>query len=575
MDTIQENIIKIKEIALEYAKQKGYNHIIFKLNQRESFGDIEYEGQVYILKNNKKQDDSPQYSLNDYFEKLFPSLGDLLVEVKDEKVTIYSEKKSSDATTIAEEELLECWRQTVIPHISDDHIYSYNLNIGDSRGMIGRSHWFDSITNPEYQMDYKEKSFFDADFIISDLYIQLLAITFPLDNKVSLIFSRNQKIEVKVASLHDLIEDIKSTYQLVLKNENAECLISELDFTKYHEKKTWFNIKNEEYTKKIGKLESGGYTPASELARIHNKINKPINKMKIVATQEELIITADIEVPELNIGLLQAEAMENTDINTLFTYLESGNESKIKQALEFVNQDENIKAIAQRRYFPFLKAQLNKVDVVLEDLVKIASVFNEKVLGSCFTSRYANIQKDLISFAMMKDETCEAFVNFIGSTVDDCLSVDEFIKIVNLDYKLEKETDLTPKLRKLESDYKDYLKNIIKEGPDTWFTKCFEVLSMFKLSKLMYDHSDFWKIQKSPVYREFMFFCQICAYDSVYYDVFQSSGVDMTDIIWLYKDVPSINIVESDCSIPDNPLDFELTLSTKDSDEANWKIKKN
>lgn len=86
---------------------------------------------------------------------------------------------------------------------------------------------------------------------------------------------------------------------------------------------------------------------------------------------------------------------------------------------------------------------------------------------------------------------------------------------------------------------------------------------MIILDKIMFNHTDFYKANKSSVLREFIFFAQITAYDSLYIDVFQSSELDLTDMIWLYKVSPRINIVESEVKIVKNPLKTTREVEVK------------
>lgn len=551
---------QLKDEAVNYVKEKNFNHCLIHFKTESFFDEIEYQSEIHIIENGTKTKDYPYYQSCEVHKQLESLIGEFIVELNNDVMTLYSELEHKNIESVHGEALLNAFYHSLLPHLEKDIDYVYGITTGRKKGSNSYPSQAAEYQNGEEIQRTSKVNLLNNSFAYEGMLIRLYSKTFPLNSEVDVKYNKDKGISVNITNEKDLLSRMRNEMLSYLKREGAESLVTEVDLKTFLKTKDKYDIQSEEYMKVDGVIQSNGYVPIKRIALLSNKLSHPFKQIKIIVTEENFTVMADLPMASLNIKALTDEEEEEVTAETVFVYLESGNGDKIAKALEVVKKDVVLKETAEKRYLPFMKAHLNR-NVSLDDLLEVKEVMKRDKLGKYFISRYANVKDNYVSFAMLYDHECKEIVDFIGSTVKVCIDIDEVIGLMKKAYD-EKDMKTFKLLFKTYGDtYKDYLISLRETGPVTWLTECVEVLLNLTLEKVMFDHTDFYKAAKSSVLREFVFALHLLTAGGLYIDVFQSSPVDLTEVFWLYLDTPILSFIESEECIPKSPFERQRELN--------------
>ncbi|GMQ63820.1 tetratricopeptide repeat protein [Vallitalea maricola] len=254
--------------------------------------------------------------------------------------------------------------------------------------------------------------------------------------------------------------------------------------------------------------------------------------------------------------------IDESDIKKVYEYIESGNEQKIKKAIEVAMSNSELQSSIEKRYLILVRARLNNPDATIEDLSKDILKKQER---RTFQSKY--ISKTFISYSYMSDEQTKLIVDFIGAMVKNHLDIEEFISKAK---ETSNEDELKTLFDKYGSKLKEDIQNEVEKYKEGWYGEiCCKLLDM-ELEKVMFEKTSFYEANKSLVLREYMFFLGMIAEDRLYMDIYQSDIPEFTEVFWMLKEIPKTNWGDTEPNFPELSLSYKRDGIMRIGDDGLW-----
>jgi hypothetical protein len=299
---------------------------------------------------------------------------------------------------------------------------------------------------------------------------------------------------------------------------------------------------------------------------LYHKLDKKLEVIHTFSSEKNVHIQTVPEIPGLTQLYAPVEdlSLDASDIEKIYTFLESWSDAKIAKAVEVINTNSDLKAEAEKRYLNFIKLRAGE-NAGLESFAKASLTRKEFNLLNG-----KQIDKNFISLSYFRDEKCQLVVNFIGSLVMNHLDIDQF--------KAEAESAATEQdLIKLYSNAANMVKKQILEeaakNPEGWYSKLSVKFAHLKVEDVLFEKTDF-QLSNSNQLKAFIFYLGINNRESVYLDVFQSYCKELTEFFWFLPSVPKSSWGDTTLALPRYTLGFERTVSYKLGDGKRWKSKK-
>lgn len=392
---------------------------------------------------------------------------------------------------------------------------------------------------------------------------------FEPNTKVKYTFQKGLPMQMEAYDAAMLLAETKQRCLTYLSKEELNQLDLHVKFVKKKE------LKLEEDFCEIKDGESRSFDVifvddvSDNLTCLYKALEGKIKKISISAHKEEpYSVTTLPAFPEL--GLEQWEdqtdisGLDATNLEAIYGYLESHNETKIKHALHILDKQADFKKQAEQRYLPLIQARLNDKKASLQQFSEAALSSSEvsKILSKHHTG------KDFIAFTYMNEDESKLMVDFMGALLANVVDIEELLQQATASTST---AALATIMEAHASTFHAFFKQQTTICPEGWYAKICKKLGSIQLAKVMFEKTSFVEANKSLVLREYMLFLNMLTKKGpLYFDIHQSDQPDLTPAFWLFNNVPSTNWSDVKPSFPESPLSYARSGKMRRGDSGSW-----
>lgn len=456
------------------------------------------------------------------------------------------------------------------PHLKEGVDYINNCYVNPD-GSVDLSLFYAYPNGVKDSEVITEISFFEEKEISYKMAMNALGKTLEKGIKTKIIARKDQALEIKLCSGKELIDDIHCYYDYI--DGGYDEIKLEVIFEP-HERRTLQSDFEGYYIQNDKKLELKHY-PGMDLNCLCLMTNMELKKLSIHITKEGIKATGNKAFPELGIGLNKDTlSVANDDLESICQFIESGREDKLALALKAIAQNDKTRERLEKRYLNYVKAYLEKEDASLQDIT--IELFSREI-KNIFHGHRPLIAKNYISFEYSAEDEAKQLIDFIGGMVKNYVDINDYIKEHNEAY--QQNWDYDDKVAMYERWRKQLHNGIneeIKLNPDGWYSKAYTILMKLELEKVMMDnctyyHSKHKSAKRMPVLKEYMFYLNATANKKILYmDVYDTHMHDLTEMIWMFRQIPDICWFQSSTTYPPCPYTPIRDAKMK-IDNGDWK----
>jgi Leucine-rich repeat (LRR) protein len=242
--------------------------------------------------------------------------------------------------------------------------------------------------------------------------------------------------------------------------------------------------------------------------------------------------------------------------------IESGNDERVNKALDELKNNHDLWERVEKKYLSFIQARLNDTNATLYDINKV--MLSEQEINMLLRS----VGKYFISFHYLHGMESKVIVDFLGSMVKQFVNIDEYIN----EASLSKDEDAV--MSAADKYYKLVKRKILEEAQlysEGWYSKIYANFARYCISKVRFDHTQFYEANSSLVLKEFyLYLGSFRLTNNITFDIFQSDTPDLTEMFWLMKFVPDTIWGDVSISLPESPLPFKRKCTYKKGDFDEW-----
>ena len=252
----------------------------------------------------------------------------------------------------------------------------------------------------------------------------------------------------------------------------------------------------------------------------------------------------------------------------IYALLESRNQEQIDRGLQALEEAQELKSAAEKRYLKFIQVRLGKPEATLADLVE-ASLSEEE--EGTLTGR--NMGVDFLSFGYFNDGESRLVVDFLGAMVAPHIDMDAHIQEAA---QMPDKKVLVPFQTAVEERVVEAIRKEAAVYDAGWYGKSYAKLSQMALTRVLFDHSSFDTANNSPLLREYMFFVSAFTKPKtwLYLDIFQSDTPDLSPMFWVMRRIPRSAWGDVEPEFPKSPLSFQRSMSFRVGDDGEWEWSK-
>lgn len=509
----------------------------------------------------------------------FPQYKKLVEYFNHEKIEYLYIVADRDEVNVYANEVFEDCSLTVFPALQDPKQYiADRMNPHMKEGEVYAS--FCMMTDDgvysepffEYKNGLKTKgqfsafSIFDEEEVLLGLAMKELQIGFKQRTKNKITARKDQELEVVEFTPKDLIAEIKPFYEALDGGcDEMHCDI----FFNYDESIDMLVAETDGYFIQDGKEIQIGCAPVDDYKLLYYHLKEKIDKLSIHLVDGELKIYAKEAFPELGIEVhTEVITVENDDLEGICKLIESGRDNKVAVALEAIRQNKATEQRLNKRYLNYVRAFLENEKATLQDLT--ADMFSEGTKDICGSYR-PKIDQDYISFGYMDDHEAKRMIDFIGAMVQNYIDIDSFISEHNEAFENEVDEAKTDAMYdRWTKQLKEGITEEIKLLPDGWYSKTYERLMKIQVERVMLEKTEFYSDKRMPLLKHYMFFLNASANgEPLHFDIASSESHGLTEIFWMFRQMPGITWFQSDPLYPPNPYGDKKMAFMK-VDNGSW-----
>ena len=258
----------------------------------------------------------------------------------------------------------------------------------------------------------------------------------------------------------------------------------------------------------------------------------------------------------------------STDLNQIYEYLESYNNSKIDLALKALKENVEFRKKAEKRYLYFIKSRLNDTKVTIFDYKKAAPSIDE-ISFLMDKDRWGG---EIISFANCNEKESKLMIDFIGGIVR-CN-----VKLLQLISKIKRTTEAYYIPEIIEDFRNNFEKDIggdrIFLCANGWYSKiAVRLYNLRKIKEIIFKNTAFQEANSSQSLEAFMFLLIIKQFGDTTIRVQGSSSLNFTKLFWMFLEVPNTVWHDQKTMFPNSILSYQRVASysfTDDKDDFNY-----
>ena len=243
-----------------------------------------------------------------------------------------------------------------------------------------------------------------------------------------------------------------------------------------------------------------------------------------------------------------------------------------------LKENKAFKAEVEQRYLEFIKARLNCNSASIFDF-KAAAPTQAEVAFFLSKDRWISTKKTKkqprltkLSFSYCDEEESKLMVDIIGAISKQPNALRKFTAGAMM---TSKEDELKPIIQ----DYYEALQWRLKEAltiyDKGWYGAIASfILELAPIHQVLFEKTSFLDANGSLMLKEFMFFLLLNSRETkVYFDVFQSDVPELTDLFWMFANVPESNWSDGIAYLPErNRLKYKRTAYFKTGDTSSWQF---
>ncbi len=372
---------------------------------------------------------------------------------------------------------------------------------------------------------------------------------FPEHTKVKFQFEKGKPATVKTYSVPMLLQDIGRTMCDLLRNKAGNKAICQLEFFENGELE--LDIQGCIFTLE-GEVEHPFFEIKEDAKCLYHALEGKANKLWFVFDQDSLLTQADVAFPAFAITAFQENAAIDgrliNDINTVFTYLESGEVEKVSAAMTCIKTTPSFTELVKDRYLRLLQARSNDPLISIEAL---PSCMLNKIDVKLLMERLSPSKH--LNLAYLNRHESKVIVDFVGSMVMNSIDIEDFKRKA---LQTESESALLQLVDAQSRIVKVEVQKRIEECPESWMSQLYQKLLELKLEKVLFEKTLFSEANHSLVLDGFYFFLGLSGEQQIYIDIHQSEAPKIPDIIWMFRKIPRINWSQTQASSSRSPLKF-------------------
>ncbi len=372
---------------------------------------------------------------------------------------------------------------------------------------------------------------------------------FPAFTKVEFQFEKGEPAAVKAYSAQMLLRDIAKFFQGVVEDNNASEAICQVEF--FENGDLELNLEGKVLTTS-GALEVAFFEIRDEIKCLYQALGRKAKKLRFVFENDALLTAADIAFPEFEIAAFQGHTELDdsamSEVTSVFEYLESGEDEKIRFALRAIQGNLDFQQKVENRYLVLLKARSNEPSLGIEAFPKFmlnkvdVKLLMEKV-----------IHPQYLDLTYLNRHESKLVVDFLGSIICNCINIEDFKRKA---IQRESETRLQQLVDTHYEIVRASLQQSIEECPEGWMSKVCQQLLDLKLERVSFEKTRFSEANHSLVLEGFYLFLGMSSHQAIYIDIHQSEAPAIPEVIWMYRHKPQFNWSQTPASMPASPLRF-------------------
>jgi len=283
--------------------------------------------------------------------------------------------------------------------------------------------------------------------------------------------------------------------------------------------------------------------------------------------QEGKGFSSSIKKEEIRDFLTRHFSDEKDPVVDLYEDLESREPARIYEALKSLAASPELKERAEKRYLGFIRARLNDPEASLDDFPRaMLSPEEEELL---LKGKFGKILGDgFLSFQYLDGKDSKLVVDFAGGMVSPLIDIEAYMEgarkcgdLYDLMNHADESAASIKRAIQLESQ-------IYGEG---WFGRIYAAFATLEISRVLFDHTQFYDANASLVMREFyLFLAGRPILNNFTMDIFQSDPPELTEMFWMLQSVPETIWGDVEVDLPGSTLSFTRQAKVKAGDFSDW-----
>lgn len=360
---------------------------------------------------------------------------------------------------------------------------------------------------------------------------------FPEFTKVKFQFEKGEAAEVKAYSVPMLLQDISQTIKDLLRKKKGNKASCQVEFFENGELELAMEGR---ILTAVSETENTFFEIKEDAKCLYQALDRKTTKLRFVFDQNSLSTQADISFPEFGIkAISENKGGDDTliqDSATLFAYLESGEEEKVKAAMAGIQTSPVFLELAKDRYLSLLQARSNDPSITIDALpTHLLNKVEVKLLERTIHAKHLNL-------AYLNSHESKVIVDVLGSILKDCVDIQDFKRKA---IQTASESALQQLLSAQSALVKAQLQKRKEECPQSWMSQLCRKLLDLDLEKIYFEKTLFSEANNSLVLEEFYLFLGLSSHQSIFIDIHQSEAPKIPEIIWMFREVPRINWLQT------------------------------